>query len=371
MYKTVEFKITDIFIPKGGNGKFTNDYCSSNEGIYPVYSSNTSDIFGKINNFDYDGHFLTWSIVGFAGYIMEINSKFSITNNRGILILKEGFDNIDLTYIKYILEPIFRRNKKGRMGFDGQNEYTTLNSTAIKNIEEKIEIPIKEDGSFDLEKQKELAKKYKNIEDKKKILLDKIEYLKKQKIFIDRDKSFNYKHIKFNDMFKLSRGKIISKPYILEHPGDYPVYSTQKGTYGHIDTYMKDGEYLIWNTDGLAGYIKKVTGKFSYTNIVGIMTPTKKIDMENISLDYLKVILEPIFRDNRKGRMGINGKNEYTKLNSTMIKDLDITIPIPVKEDDSFDLDKQQELAMKYASIGTIKQNVYNQIKELTSIVVN
>lgn len=49
--------------------------------------------------------------------------------------------------------------------------------------------------------------------------------------------------------------------------------------------------------------------------------------------------------------MGQNGKNEYTKLNSTMIKNLKIKIPMPVREDDTFDLIKQQEIVSKYELI--------------------
>lgn len=92
--------------------------------------------------------------------------------------------------------------------------------------------------------------------------------------------------------------------------------------------------------------------------------------MSEISLEYLKCYLEPIFRKHRKGRMGVNGKNEYTKLNSTMIKQLNITIPIPVTEEGIFDIEKQKELAQKYATIEGIKDNIYNQIKTLTAIVL-
>lgn len=48
---------------------------------------------------------------------------------------------------------------KGYLGNEDKNEYITLNSTIIKAIREKIQIPIKADGSFDLDKQKDLAPK--------------------------------------------------------------------------------------------------------------------------------------------------------------------------------------------------------------------
>lgn len=92
--------------------------------------------------------------------------------------------------------------------------------------------------------------------------------------------------------------------------------------------------------------------------------------MQNLSLDYLKCYLEPIFREHRKGRMGINGKNEYTKINSTMIKNLNIMIPIPIKEDGCFDIEKQRELAQKYAVIDSIKEEIYKKIIQLTDMAI-
>src|SRR5665647_2488914 len=167
-YKQV--KITKLFTTTGGNGKFTKKFCAQNKGEYPLYSSNNSEIFANINTFNYDGDYLTWSVVGFAGYVTKLSGKFSITNNRGILIPTDMCENIDLDYIKYMIEPIFRNSKKGRLGHNGQNEYTTLNMTAIKKINEKISIPIKADGSFDLDIQKEIVHKYEIIEQTKNTL---------------------------------------------------------------------------------------------------------------------------------------------------------------------------------------------------------
>jgi hypothetical protein len=47
------------------------------------------------------------------------------------------------------------------------------------------------------------------------------------------------------------------------------------------------------------------------------------------------------------------------------------TIPIPVKEDGNFDLDKQNELASKYEQIEKIKLWLSKRIAELTKIIVS
>ncbi len=170
-----DFSILDLFIPTNGNSDLTKTYCINHKGSFPVFSGNTQGEYAKIDSYEYEGEFLTWAKDGLAGLMMYHNGKFSITGHRGILIPTEKCKNIDLKYMKYILEPIFRKNKKGRLGDLGKNEYTTLNSDMIKKMKDKIPIPINEDGSFDLEAQKEIASKYDQIEMIKEKLTEKIE----------------------------------------------------------------------------------------------------------------------------------------------------------------------------------------------------
>lgn len=174
---TKKVKITDLFKPCLGNGKYTKEVCLSCPGIYPVYSGNTFNEFAKIDSFDFDGEYLTWAKDGLAGYIMYHNEKFCITNHRGILIPTENCKNIDFEYVKLVLEPIFRRNIKGRLGVNGKNEYTTLSKDMILNIKETIEIPVTDTGEFDLHKQKDIVYKMKKIDDIKSTVIEQIDYL--------------------------------------------------------------------------------------------------------------------------------------------------------------------------------------------------
>lgn len=172
-----QVSINELFTPKNGNALYTKEWCQNHLGDVPLYSGNTVGTFASIDKADYDGEYITWAKDGLAGKIMYHNGKFSITGHRGILIPTDKCKNIDLKYIKWIIEPIFRKNIKGRIGVNGKNEYTTLNSVMIKSIKEKIDIPIKADGSYDLEKQKELAQKYATIESIKQNLYTQIKEL--------------------------------------------------------------------------------------------------------------------------------------------------------------------------------------------------
>lgn len=79
----------------------------------------------------------------------------------------------------------------------------------------------------------------------------------------------------------------MSKDFIKDNTGDYPVYSSQTendGMLGKINTYKYDGEYLTWTTDGAnAGTVFRRSGKFSVTNVCGLL----KIKEEGILNDYL------------------------------------------------------------------------------------
>jgi type I restriction enzyme S subunit len=83
----------------------------------------------------------------------------------------------------------------------------------------------------------------------------------------------NWRIGKVEDFFTLGRGRVISIPYIKEHPGPYPVFSSQSmnnGEMGRMDTYDFDGDYFTWTTDGAyAGSVFSRSGKFNCTNVCG------------------------------------------------------------------------------------------------------
>ena len=174
MSKHKEYKISDIFNISLGNGKYTKSYAKKNIGEFPLYSGQTDGEYANINSYDYNGSYLTWAKDGLAGYIMHHdNEKFSITNHRGILLLKDEYNSLSLEFLKILLEPIFRKNIKGRLGTQEKNEYTTLSKEMILNIKDKLIIPINKDGTFDIEKQKEIVSKYTAIEEIKNSILKK------------------------------------------------------------------------------------------------------------------------------------------------------------------------------------------------------
>jgi len=78
-------------------------YLAKNIGEYPVYSSQTANqgIFGRINTYDQDGEYITWTTDGAnAGSVFYHNGKFSITNVCGLL--KPKTSKLNVKYLLYI-----------------------------------------------------------------------------------------------------------------------------------------------------------------------------------------------------------------------------------------------------------------------------
>lgn len=125
---------------------------------------------------------------------------------------------------------------------------------------------------------------------------------------------------KLGEIANLVRGKVISKDYIRDHEGLYSVYSSQTandGILGCIDSYMFDGDFLTWTTDGAyAGTIFRRKGKFNITNVCGLVDLTDK----QVNQDFLYYWLSFVAKDYVNEGMG----------NPKLMSNVASTIRIPV-----------------------------------------
>ena len=130
---------------------------------------------------------------------------------------------------------------------------------------------------------------------------------------------------KLGEVCEIKRGRVISKQYLEIHQGEYPVYSSQtrdNGKIGSINTYDFDGEYVTWTTDGAyAGTIFYRSGKFSVTNICGLIFPKDK-NILNLKFVFywLQITAKKYVKDG----------SSNPKLMSNVMGN--ITIPIPSLE---------------------------------------
>lgn len=362
-YESIPLNV--LFTVGRGLPKYTKTYADANKGNYPVYSSKTDDdgVFAYINSYDYDGEYLTWATDGYAGLPAYRSGKFSCTDHCGILILNDGYKGVYLPYIRWQVD--FRHL---RLGYGNQR----VKVNQVKNADITIKIPIKDDGTFDVELQKELAEKLFQIDEMRRQLSDKIVELSSISVTLPMNTDTKWKNVKVTDLFEPKGGNMsYSKAWAESNKGNYPLYSgTTTGAYSMVNIADYNGEYLSWCIDGLAGYMMYHNESFSVTCHRGVLEPRDEIDFSDIDLQYIKYTLEPIFRKRKKGREGDLGKNEYTSLKPIAIKKMKDLIPIPLKDDGTFDLEKQKELSRKYAQIDEIKKSLIEKLEELIEISV-
>ena len=163
----------------------------------------------------------------------------------------------------------------------------------------------------------------------------------------DRKINDTVKWLKIKDFCTISRGKVISKDYIRDHSGIYPVYSSQTendGLLGSISDYMYEGEYLTWTTDGAnAGTVFHRSGKFNITNVCGLLKPNDEI----VDIRYLYYALSVAAKTHVNYGMG------NPKLMSNVMSE--IKVPIPSKE-------RQGMIANILERFDTLCNNIVNGI---------
>lgn len=159
---------------------------------------------------------------------------------------------------------------------------------------------------------------------------------------------------KISDICSISRGKVMSKDYIRENVGEYPVYSSQtenKGELGCISTYEYEGEYLTWTTDGAnAGTVFHREGKFSITNVCGLL----KIQQTDVICKYLFYALSLEAPEHVNQGMG------NAKLMSNVMADIEIPVPpIEIQQEIVRVLDKFIELEAELQAELDVRKKQY------------
>lgn len=182
----------------------------------------------------------------------------------------------------------------------------------------------------------------------------------------NQKREINYKIVSINKILDFKRGRVISKKDLEKNKGEYPVYSSNtlnNGIFGYLKTFDFDCEGLTWTTDGInAGTIFYRNGKFSITNVCGLMTLKPEFQNKNISLLYLQKIL-----DFKKIATGSDNK----KVMTNVIRNANIQIKIPADFNGNFDLNAQMQIAEKYKKIENIKNAINNELNKIAGIKID
>ena len=244
---------------------------------------------------------------------------------------------------------------KKRYGFSHSYK---ANRNNLKNV--MISIPVSENGEFDIEAQRAIAAQFELVGQLKDEIKSHQEHIRS--IIVDIDlSSYSMMYKPLSEVLDPIKGKsVYTRKYGETHKGDYPVFSASSATpLTHIDTYDYDGDYLSWSTNGFAGTVIVLKGRFSINGDRGLLIPK----IENIDILYLRYVLEPVFRGLAKGRKGDRGEDEFTKLYPSMIADVDI--PLPVDDSGEISLAAQKEIASMYDTVEQYRREVLGKLDAL------
>lgn len=181
-YDLKYFALHLLLEPVKGKSKYTKKYGQQHKGEFPVYSASNTSELTRIDTYDFNGKYLSWSTNGFAGVISIFDGKFSINGDRGILLPQAGRTDLEYRYLKYVLEPIFRELAKGRKGDNGEDEFTKLYPSMIGDI--MIPLPVDSNGNISVKMQREIADKYEMIYRTTNDVVEKITRIVDQNVII-------------------------------------------------------------------------------------------------------------------------------------------------------------------------------------------
>ncbi|MEH8095396.1 restriction endonuclease subunit S [Gallibacterium anatis] len=162
------------------------------------------------------------------------------------------------------------------------------------------------------------------------------------------------------EVAKLQRGRVISKQYLSENMGDYPVYSSQtanNGEIGTISTFDFDQEAITWTTDGAnAGTVFHRFGKFSITNVCGLVNI---LDLQQLDYKFLFYWLSVEAKKYVYSGMG------NPKLMSNQMEKIKIPIPpLAVQKEIARILDAFTAITSELTSELTLRQKQYQHYRD-------
>lgn len=353
-FKTISLSDTgyfDLFIGK----RVLKKDIRTPKGNVPIYSANVFKPIGygeKSNISDLTKNYIIWGIDGdFDFNVMEKGKEFITTDHCGAMKIKD--DKIIPQYLLYFLY-----NVRDKYGFDRALRASLKN---MKGIE--IQIPVKDNDDFDLEKQNSIANGYELIKEIKSKLSDNMREVDDAKIkLMDEYKESKEKLIP--DLFDIHLGSSkYDHRYFDTHKGQYSVYSAQTtklGEIAKIDTYDYDTEGLTWTIDGYAGRVFHRKGKFSMTTHCGLLQIKNELKGK-LDYEFLRYLL-----DNELPPYAVGEGNKRIKKNH--ISKIGILIPIDKYGD--YDIEKQREIAREYKLIEQTKINVKNELNKIIETVI-
>ncbi|MCL4672634.1 MAG: hypothetical protein KJZ64_06790 [Sphingomonadaceae bacterium] len=245
-----EVQIGELFQPQGGKAKYIRDYIESHPGDFPVYSASLEKPFGYVDEFDYEGRFLTWVMNGYGGRVQELNGRFSINRDRGVLLPREGVELPDFTYLRFAMESQLVAAAVGRRVDGRMNEYTKIYRDAASEV--TIKLPVGAGGKLDFLLMQEVGSKLRRVEGAQQALRAAYEQLDRATFPLVIPEPSITLSLGDVEHFSLTIGDRVLTSDHVEH--GVPVYSANAlKPFGQVATSNLDSferPSLLWGIDG-------------------------------------------------------------------------------------------------------------------------
>lgn len=263
------------FVPLGELVRIRNgrDYKHLSDGNIPVYGS--GGVMTYVNASAYDGPSVLIPRKGSLNNVFFVDVPFWTVDT---IFYTEIGGRLEPKYLYYLL-------KKLRLG--SLNQAAGVPSQTQKRLN-KLRIP-----APPLEIQREIVGILDQFTQLEAELEAELEARRRQFGCYSRtilaQTGYESTSLRVGDLCTVSRGAVISKTYLEEHPGPYSVYSSQTqngGVFGCIDSYEVEDESITWTTDGAnAGSVFYHLGeRYSLTNVCGLL---RVRDTSQIRAKYL------------------------------------------------------------------------------------
>lgn len=162
------------------------------------------------------------------------------------------------------------------------------------------------------------------------------------------------------ELTELKQGRIMSKEYLTENAGEYPVYNgngENNEEIGKIKTHDFDGEYIYWTKEGAnAGMVFYINNKFSITNVCGLV---KINDKNKLNYKFLYYWLST------KTKEYVCGSAGNPKLMNNQMEQIIIPIPaLKTQEEIVAILDQFTDLTAKLINERKTRKQEYEHYRE-------
>ena len=348
-----EVQISELFTPTSGKPLYIRDYLEAHPGEYPVYSASLTAPFGWIDSYNFDGAFLTWVMNGYGGRMQEVTGKFSINRDRGVLVPRDEVQTPNLTYLRYLLEPIFSQEAVGRRVDGRKNEYTKLYPPTVAEI--SMQLPTAASGDLDFDAMDKLGGRLKKIEAAKSELGTIEHDLRDAELAFEVPDPVVEVTLGDTQRFRLSIGSRILLKEVTE--ASIPIYSANVrkpfGYYASSGSLSFDYPSLIWGIDGNFDWnlIDKLA-KFVPTDHCGraeVLDP-------DLDPEYLLYALR-----STRARYGFDRVYRANLGNVAR----EVTIGVPATDEGRPSLSRQQQIADSHRKLLGLKANSLIALDEI------